>query len=862
MSVFVEIGGWFEKRNPWEQHVYELLLSRSDLTDKTREKLADACEEEASKGKRKGIKLQCTEPEPEPADQVTRLLCVKDARNVNNLAPDQTLQFSSTGLTIVYGDNGAGKTGYGRILRQVCRSRGAQPLLLSNIFSPPAEAYSAEIRFSVDDREDSILLKGGLAPKSAFHNFSIFDSKAAVALIDQENVVAFRPFGLDILDAYTTLLDEIRQCLQKRLDAISIPLVDATQIPEETAAGKFLRKLDSPESERELERLAVPLSEDQSIRLKMLKEIEEKLRSNDPKKLAGLAKAQATRFTTLSARLARINQVLGSEAIKRLIALRDDTSRAKQIQEDIRTKAFNMDKLGGIGSDTWTRLWTAAREFSDLVAAKNGKFPNPTPGTVCVLCAQPIDLVAAERFETLEAFVKATTEGEATAFQTKTDKAITFLQALNTVDDQDDALIAELESEHPACAGELKQYLEVALQLQTAAITHLKDGIGLPGVSPLPTEPSALALLIEAANRKSDDYEKISKQPQNDDHLREIAELEGIQRLFGLKTSVVAEIQRLKRIGLLKKAISLTSTAPITKFSGELTAKHVTEALCMRFDEEIRSLSLDRIGVRLAPLPAKKGNARHRLEFVKSQQTANLRDVISEGEYRSLALASFLAEIGGNQSGVLFDDPISSLDHIRRERIATRLAREAKTRQVIVFTHDIVFLNLLWDAGTKDNVSVAAMTLERRGGAGTGFCVKGVPWRGMKTKERSKELQLQLAMIELKFETGDIDYEKSVRHWYGLLREAWEHAIEELLFNDAINRYRRSIETKRLKKALAAVENEDYDIIDNAIGRCSGFLPGHDDAAESNPPIPEPADCKSDFKVFSEWTQRRIKAVN
>ena len=54
-------------------------------------------------------------------------------KGVNALAEDQTLKFAP-GLTIVYGDNGAGKTGYIRILKQACRARG-QEEILGNVVS-------------------------------------------------------------------------------------------------------------------------------------------------------------------------------------------------------------------------------------------------------------------------------------------------------------------------------------------------------------------------------------------------------------------------------------------------------------------------------------------------------------------------------------------------------------------------------------------------------------------------------------------------------------------------------------------------------------------------------------------------------
>ena len=66
-------------------------------------------------------------------------------------------------------------------------------------------------------------------------------------------------------------------------------------------------------------------------------------------------------------------------------------------------------------------------------------------------------------------------------------------------------------------------------------------------------------------------------------------------------------------------------------------------------------------------------------------------------KHRSVALAAFLAELAttNDKSTIVFDDPISSLDHMHREAVAKRLVDEAQHRQVVVFTHDIAFLFLL-----------------------------------------------------------------------------------------------------------------------------------------------------------------------
>jgi hypothetical protein len=88
-------------------------------------------------------------------------------KGVNALAEDQTLKFAPR-LTIVYGDNGAGKTGYIRILKQACRARG-QEQILGNVVSgvaPPKPVVT--IKYKVGDQPDVREWTGGDADEWAW----------------------------------------------------------------------------------------------------------------------------------------------------------------------------------------------------------------------------------------------------------------------------------------------------------------------------------------------------------------------------------------------------------------------------------------------------------------------------------------------------------------------------------------------------------------------------------------------------------------------------------------------------------------------------------------------------------------------
>ena len=54
-------------------------------------------------------------------------------------------------LTVVYGDNAAGKTGYIRILKSACRARGAEQILGNVTGSSAPRTPSVAIKYFVGD---------------------------------------------------------------------------------------------------------------------------------------------------------------------------------------------------------------------------------------------------------------------------------------------------------------------------------------------------------------------------------------------------------------------------------------------------------------------------------------------------------------------------------------------------------------------------------------------------------------------------------------------------------------------------------------------------------------------------------------
>ena len=218
--------------------------------------------------------------------------------------------------------------------------------------------------------------------------------------------------------------------------------------------------------------------------------------------------------------------------------------------------------------------------------------------------------------------------------------------------------------------------------------------------------------------------------------------------------------------------------------------------------------------------------------------TARPGHILSEGEHRAVALAFFLAQIAesGGSSGIVFDDPVSSLDHLWREQIAERLAEEAAHRQVIVFTHDLAFLAQLNAAAIDADVPFSQRFLEREKDR-AGIVVTDPPFRQVAFSVRAEHLRRQVERNLLPlWENNRARYDEKAERWVTDLRKTWEMLVEEGLLRGVVRRYDPRVYTPKLK--LVHFPDGAVDKIVTAFGRLSRKA-HHEAAGVSHAPSPE-----------------------
>ncbi len=319
---------------------------------------------------------------------------------------------------------------------------------------------------------------------------------------------------------------------------------------------------------------------------------------------------------------------------------------------------------------------------------------------------------------------------------------------------------------------------------------------------------------------------------------------------------MLSEVRRLAERTTIEAARSSTTTTGVTSKATELTRQHVTALIRDRFTRETEQLNLRRVELR--DVGGRRGQLFHQPSLLAAVQKAEVRQVLSEGEQTALGLAGLLTELAfePSQSAIVLDDPVTSLDHVRREHVARRLAEIARERQVIVFTHDLAFISDIQNAAESVGVTVTERGIERRGENTPGIPVDHHPWKAKAVTSRLEALNQELQEIKQQRPVwNQEEYEDHVARWAGRLSEAWERIIRVGIADSVVDTGTQHVKPL-MTKLLARFTDADHREYQDSYGRCSLWLTRHDKSDSVNYVAPEPSELEAELARVRAWWSR------
>ena len=176
-----------------------------------------------------------------------------------------------------------------------------------------------------------------------------------------------------------------------------------------------------------------------------------------------------------------------------------------------------------------------------------------------------------------------------------------------------------------------------------------------------------------------------------------------------------------------------------------------------------------------------------------------------------------------------------------------------KGRQVVVFTHNLVFFNEMVAEAARAGPDAPLVKMVVRKTEADGFGVVDEDselWLAKGVAARLTELKARAKTLDADGDTTGDDYRRAAKDFYSDLRETWERCVEEIVLNKTVQRLVPDVMTQSLAGVI--VTDEDYRTISFAMKRVSERS-GHDMPIGRDIPVPTLAEVISDVQVLEDF---------
>jgi len=674
---------------------------------------------------------------------------------------------------------------------------------------------------------------------------AVFDTLSAQLYVDSGNQIRYLPFGLALPHRLNGVCLKLKESLDVERETTVGNKVSLTTIifPNQrgTKAQLFDRALDKGTTDDKIEEAATFPTEDQE----RLDEV------------TAILSAGVAAVADLTALIGWVQAIAGEceiaatafsdAALSGFTTLRNSAVTARQTAQVSAGALFTDEPLPGVGSESWRALWAAARDYSVKEAYVGAEFP-VTETAACVFCQQPLLPEGAGRMQRFQKYMDDTLDIAATKAEKAVSDANETLAVMTQLGaDGFSERVEQIRQRNPELAAALSSFKVSATQRRKNAASLLAGEDCAP-VSALASPHIELKELAQKLSDEKSGLAKAGEAQERENLTNEKAELEDKKILAANRTKLVTRRDLLVTDAAYSKALAEVQTRGITQRANELVDSHLTTAVVKRFDAERERFDIMHLKVGLS-----RKSGQTKAEFDVDPQTKLTKvtsEILSEGEQRALALAGFLTEVAltDGSGPIIVDDPVSSLDRDRSARVAERLAEEACQRQVIVFTHDIIFFNELCGAAENKGIEPVTIALFGDKAAAGKIDAAGMIWKGLNVSKRIGKIKNDFAPLPKLLAKSPADYEYRVKNLYGRLRDTYERVVEEVIFRDIVRRGTDVIKTQELRyvtlsDALAIRFHE---------GMTRANTYSHDNPASDTAGTPKPEEFTADIDALEK----------
>jgi energy-coupling factor transporter ATP-binding protein EcfA2 len=813
-----------------------VLARQSALDDATIEAAFDQLLADKGLSDAKPLSTPTIEITEAPADDAPplRLLRIAETCNVNRLIDGQEIVFNER-ITVVYGENASGKTGYTRVLKQVAGARSAGPVLPDVYRSSPGMP-SATVDYALGSETQSHPWRDGAPPVPSLARVCVFDAPAAPLHLDDDLQYLYTPADIALFEYVHAALSSVRELLSTergRRAPKGNPFL--SRFRRGTPQFSLVESLRASTEIAEVRRQA-EVVEDEENRVTTLRDRVRNLES--PGQQVQLAGARATQ-TLCTSTVAVADRLLGFDAEKYEGTIHEVAAAEQRVRE-VSEALFASDDLPGLFSAEWTAFLTAAHQYG--VAHVGSTFPDDIDD--CPYCRHALD----ERsHQLLQKYRTYLVNDSQTTLQAARQSLMTLVSGV-----VDLAVPAEPAANGngggggPAGAA-ITRIRTLALR-QQQRLSEWQAWDLDDDVDKLRDDRQLLEEQRETASRSVRDLSTEASQRENElaNAKTALFELEDRRALRSLLEAIIEHVEAAKWVDLADTVLRTFQglLRGVTDAMKDATRGILNSTFESAFQQECQLLNCP--SVRLE-FPGRQAAA---LRHKSVGANYPLHEVLSEGEQKVIALADCLAEVSMRPSTapIILDDPITSLDARRTDEVAERVVNLSADHQVIVFTHHLYFATKVLDAfdqsSRRSQCSFYEVLAEDDK---VGLVLRGSHPRMDTVKAFTGRINKALQDARAASGTARADL---VATAYGHIRGWIEAFIEDELLQGSVKRHRANISIDALSRVNGTAVDESVPIVQPIFDRACERMWPHAHTADQLQARPTIDEAEQDWNTL------------
>ncbi|MBC8490577.1 MAG: AAA family ATPase [Bacteroidetes bacterium] len=833
---------WAENHGDWSKLlIYKIVSSESNLSNPDRQIVFNHFLQ--SINLHTGLTaLATTKPTYTPTKKQIELDSLSGITGVNRLAKNQTVNFAKN-ITVIYGENGTGKTGYSRILKALGFSYDNYNNILPNIYAT-AEPQSAIINFKANGANQNFTWNGNNSDPE-LENISVFNSNCVQFSIADRNLIV-SPIGFHLFNLVSNELNQLTQLLNSRVASHPTTLAWLENLTLGSPQYNFISTLSASSTEQKLTELST-----------YTRQNEQEL-TDKQTELKSLNKALIqTKIQTIRSQVAELGSLIGKIQTAHTLltsanwqALIDFNKKIVELESKTQTGIKDLADQRGI------KFYETVEFNSFIQAAENyikiiDKPEYPKEGDICVYCLQPLENSAKDLLKSYRTLLNDKTQENLNDLHKQKEELIrrisqietnlTFHQSTFGVDENQTPIQPKQITDYNKNLGVLKANFTTNNVAQDSVFTFDYQMY----IKFLSDKRDALNISLA---KKSDVLSNLGRREET--LKKEITELKDRKFLLGKVSEVKTAISNHKFVNKLNSNSNSFNTNSISRKTSLAREELVQQDFNDHFDKELASLRKSNLKIELS-FGTDRGSS-------KVYQTINkhaLSEILSEGEQKAIALAEFLTELqlDNTKAPVVFDDPVNSLDHKIIEEVARRLLTLSNERQVVVFTHSVLLFNSLLyftKQPTFNNLNCKFYNSKNEYSE-TGIITEAA--------EEINKVKYHISKINVIINNTPKDRPEVevAEDGYGHLRSAIELLVEHEIFQGTVKRYQKNIALTQFVKVDGVLVNSHKDKLNEIFERSCGFIKGHSNPTEihNDPTISE---LETDFKEFNNIRQKFV----